>query len=50
MLAPLKGEAIGQFRALSANLVEIDAAVTLQMAGRMLQARDSALAASSRLH
>ncbi|WP_271593773.1 hypothetical protein [Bradyrhizobium sp. CCBAU 65884] len=41
MLAPLKGKAAGQFRALAGNLVEIDAAVTLPMAERMLKARDA---------
>ncbi|HEV2153182.1 hypothetical protein [Bradyrhizobium sp.] len=40
MLAPLKGKAAGQFRALAGNLVEVDAAVTLPMATRMLKARD----------
>ncbi|KGT77128.1 hypothetical protein MA20_21150 [Bradyrhizobium japonicum] len=40
MLAPLKGKAAGQFRALAGNLVEIDAAVTLPMAMRMLKAQD----------
>lgn len=39
MLAPLKGKAAGQFRALSGNLVEVDAAVTLPMAMRMLEAK-----------
>ncbi len=47
MLAPLKGKAAGQFRALPGNLVEIDAAVTLPMAKRMLAAKSSAQA---RLH
>lgn len=40
MLAPLKGKATGQFRALAGNMVEVDAAVTLPMAMRMLKARD----------
>ncbi|SCB32463.1 hypothetical protein GA0061099_1004793 [Bradyrhizobium yuanmingense] len=39
MLAPLKGRAAGQFRALPGNLVEIDAAVTLPMALRMMEAK-----------
>ncbi|WP_130215383.1 hypothetical protein [Bradyrhizobium genosp. SA-3] len=39
MLAPLKGKAAGQFRALSGNRVEIDAAVTLPMALRMMEAK-----------
>ncbi|MGY3036185.1 hypothetical protein ACVIIV_005355 [Bradyrhizobium sp. USDA 4354] len=39
MLAPLKGGAAGQFRALPGNLVEIDAAVTLPMAIRMMKAK-----------
>jgi hypothetical protein len=42
MLAPLDGTATGQFRALSGNLVEIDAAVTLHMAGLMLAAKAAA--------
>jgi hypothetical protein len=50
MLAPLGGEAAGQFRALPRNLVEIDAAVTLDMAGRMLAARDAAQGVRARLH
>ena len=50
MLAPLKGEAVGQFRPLATGLVEIDAAVTLPMAVRMLQARDAAFGACQRLH
>lgn len=40
MLAPLKGNAAGQFRPLAGNLVEVDAAVTLPMAMRMLKAKD----------
>jgi len=40
MLAPLKGKAAGQFRALPGNLVEVDAAVTLPMAMKILKARD----------
>ena len=44
MLAPLKGKAVGQFRPLPDNLIEIDAAVTLPMARRMLAARSSAAA------
>ncbi|MCA1393400.1 hypothetical protein I6F21_06595 [Bradyrhizobium sp. NBAIM03] len=44
MLAPLKGKAAGQFRALAGNLVEIDALVTLPMAMRMLKAKDGAQA------
>ncbi len=39
MLAPLKGKAAGQFRALAGNLVEVDATVTLPMAMRMLKAK-----------
>ncbi|SFU59107.1 hypothetical protein SAMN05192541_1032 [Bradyrhizobium arachidis] len=39
MLAPLKGKAAGQFRALPGNRVEIDAAVTLPMALRMIEAK-----------
>ncbi|MCK1622390.1 hypothetical protein IVA98_03850 [Bradyrhizobium sp. 160] len=39
MLAPLKGKAAGQFRALPDNLVEIDAAVTLPVALRMMEAK-----------
>ncbi|MDI3560244.1 hypothetical protein [Bradyrhizobium sp. Arg816] len=42
MLAPLKGRAAGLFRALSGNLVEIDAAVTLATAIRMLEAKAAA--------
>ncbi|OPY95788.1 hypothetical protein A5906_07420 [Bradyrhizobium sacchari] len=42
MLAPLKGRAAGQFRALSGNLVEIDAAVTLAAATQMLEAKATA--------
>jgi hypothetical protein len=42
MLAPLKGKAAGQFRPLPGNLVEIDAAVTLPMARRMLAAKSGA--------
>lgn len=40
MLAPLKGKAAGQFRPLAGNLVEVDAAVTLPMAMRILKAKD----------
>lgn len=47
MLAPLKGKAAGQFRALAGNLVEVDAAVTLRMAKKMLNAKSEAAA---RLH
>ncbi|MGY4288752.1 hypothetical protein ACVWXO_007972 [Bradyrhizobium sp. LM2.7] len=47
MLAPLKGKAVGQFRALTGNLVEIDAAVTLAAAMQMLEAKT---AAEGRLH
>ncbi|PDT87499.1 hypothetical protein CO669_25375 [Bradyrhizobium sp. Y36] len=39
MLVPLEGEAAGQFRVLPGNLVEIDAAVTLPVAMRMLEAK-----------
>lgn len=39
MLAPLNGKAAGQFRALPGNLVEIDAAVTLPIALKMLEAK-----------
>lgn len=42
MLAPLKGEAAGQFRPLPGNLVEIDAAVTLAAAMKMLEAKAAA--------
>ena len=47
MLAPLKGKAAGQFRPLEGNLVEIDAAVTLTIAAKMLAAKSDAAA---RLH
>jgi hypothetical protein len=50
MLAPLGGEAIGQFRPLPGGLVEIDAVVTLDVAGRMLAARESSLASKQHLH
>jgi hypothetical protein len=50
MLAPLKGKAAGQFRALPGNLVEIDAAVTLPMAARMLQTHEAACGVPGRLH
>jgi hypothetical protein len=50
MLAPLGGAAVGQFRALSGGLVEIDAAVTLPMAARMLEARDATFCARQQLH
>jgi hypothetical protein len=43
MLAPLKGKAVGQFRPLSANIVEIDALVTVGVAIKMLAARDAAI-------
>ncbi len=49
MLALLKGKAAGQFRALAGNLVEIDAAVTLATAQRMLIAK-SKMQACLRLH
>ncbi|MDA9450758.1 hypothetical protein XI04_32730 [Bradyrhizobium sp. CCBAU 11430] len=49
MLAPLKGRAAGQFRALAGNLVEVDAAVTLPMATKMLNAKSEA-AARLQLH
>ncbi|RTE88615.1 hypothetical protein [Bradyrhizobium sp. LVM 105] len=39
MLAPLKGKAAGQFRALPGNRVEIDAVVTLPLALRMMEAK-----------
>jgi hypothetical protein len=42
MLAPLKGDAAGQFRPLPGNLVEIDAAVTLAIAIQMLEAKATA--------
>lgn len=42
MLAPLKGKAAGQFRPLPGNLVEIDAAVTLAAAMKMLEAKTAA--------
>ncbi|WOH55325.1 hypothetical protein [Bradyrhizobium sp. BWC-3-1] len=42
MLAPLKGKAAGQFRPLPGNLVEIDAAVTLGAAMKMLEAKAAA--------
>ena len=38
MLAPLGDSAVGQFRALHGNLVEIDATATLATAIQMLQA------------
>lgn len=44
MLAPLKGKAAGQFRAFSGNLVEVDAAVTLPTAMKMLSAKSDATA------
>ncbi|WP_050419105.1 hypothetical protein [Bradyrhizobium tropiciagri] len=50
MLAPLGGEAAGQFRPLAGNMVEIDAAVTLASAQVMLTARAEALAGSVCLH
>ena len=50
MLAPLRGKAVGQFRPLSGGLVEIDAAVTLPMAARMLAARDAAFGARQQPH
>ncbi|KRP85983.1 hypothetical protein AOQ73_36525 [Bradyrhizobium pachyrhizi] len=50
MLAPLGGEAVGQFRPLAGNMVEIDAAVTLATAQEMLAARAEALAGSALLH
>lgn len=49
MLAPLKGKAAGQFRALAGNLVEVDAAVMLPMAMKMLTAKSEA-AARLQLH
>ena len=49
MLAPLGGDAVGQFRPLAGNLVEIDAAVTLATAGRMLKAREVAFGAPQQL-
>ncbi|OKO84019.1 hypothetical protein [Bradyrhizobium sp. AS23.2] len=39
MLAPLKGEAAGQFRPLPGNQVQIDAAVTLPVAMQMMEAK-----------
>lgn len=39
MLAPLKGKAVGQFRPLAHNVVEIDALVKLDTAVQMLEAR-----------
>lgn len=39
MLSPLKGKAAGQFRVLSGNRVEIDAAVILPMALMMIEAK-----------
>ena len=50
MLAPLGGEAVGQFRPLPGGLVEIDAVVTLNVAGRMLAAREASLASMHRVH
>jgi hypothetical protein len=44
VLAPLKGKAAGQFRPLPGNLVEIDAAVTLAVAAKMLAAKADATA------
>jgi hypothetical protein len=43
MLAPLKGKAVGQFRPIGDNLVEIDALVTLKVAMQMIAARDAAI-------
>lgn len=42
MLAPLGGDAVGQFRPLSGNRVEIDAIVTLPVAMSMLAAHAAA--------
>lgn len=50
MLAPLGGDAVGQFRTLPGGMIEIDAAVTLSVAGRMLAARDAVLASTQRVH
>jgi len=44
MLAALKGKAAGQFRPLAGNMVEIDAAVTLSAAAKMLAAKSDAMA------
>jgi hypothetical protein len=42
MLAPLGGDAVGQFRPLAGNLVEIDALVTVPHAIQMLEAHAAA--------
>lgn len=46
MLAPLGGEAIGQFRCMPNNMVEIDAVMTHAMAAKVLAARSEALGES----
>ncbi|MGY4178376.1 hypothetical protein ACVIHH_003667 [Bradyrhizobium sp. USDA 4518] len=50
MLAPLGGDALGQFRPLAGNLVEVDAIVTLAVAQKMLAARTEALVGAVCLH
>jgi len=49
MLAPLGRKAVGQFRALPGNMVEIDASVTLGTAVQMLDAY-GAMSERPRLH
>lgn len=46
MLAPLQGEAIGMFRCLPGNMVEIDAIMSHAMAAKVLAARSEALGES----
>jgi hypothetical protein len=48
MLAPLGGEAIGQFRCMPDNMVEIDAVMTHAMAAKVLAARSEAMGESKR--
>jgi hypothetical protein len=50
MLVPLGPAAVGQFRPLAGNRVEIDACVTLLTAARMIEAFAAAQEASQRLH
>jgi hypothetical protein len=45
-LAPLGGGAIGQFRCMPDNMVEIDAVMTHAMAAKVLAARSEALGES----
>jgi hypothetical protein len=49
MLAPLGGEAIGQFRCMPDNMVEIDAVMTHAMAAKVLAARSEAMGESKRV-